>query len=78
MRCFKSHFVTHTWLYICTRLNLCFAVFTLYRFSSNLTLKNIADVQRVYKYLQAIKNLNIVCNDGLIKYLCLEVYTDAN
>ena len=78
IRLYQSHVVTHILAYMCTRLNLGFAVSTLSRFLSNLTPKHIAAMQRVYQYLQATKDMKIVYRGGLTKHPRLEVYKDVD
>lgn len=69
----QSHVGTHMWAYVCTRPDLGFAVSTLSRFSSNPTPEHMAAVQRVYRYLQATKDLRIAYLGGLTKYPRLDL-----
>lgn len=45
---YQSHVETYMWTYVCTCPQLCFAVFTLSKVSSNPTPKHIAAIQQVY------------------------------
>ena len=78
IRFYQSYIETHMWAYFCIRPDLCFAVFILSQFLSNLTIKYMIAVQRVNQYLQAIKDLKIVYYKGFTQYSCLEVYIDVD
>ncbi len=75
---YQSYVSIYIWAYICTRLNLGFAILTLSRFSSDSTSEYMIAVKQLYQYLQATKDLKIIYHDGLTQHLYLEVYTNAD
>ncbi len=75
---YQSHIGTHMWVYVCSRPDLGYAMSTLSRFSSNPTREPMIAVKRVYKYLQATKDLKIIYQGGLTEKPRLEIYTDAD
>ena len=67
IRSYQSYIGTHIWVYVCSRPDLGYVVYTLTWFSSNLTREHIIAVKPVYRYLQTTKDLKIVYQGGSLK-----------
>ncbi len=78
IRSYQSHIGTHMWAYVCSRLDLGYAMSTLSQFFFNLTRRYMIAVKHVYSYLQATKDLKIIYQGRLTEKPRLEIYTDVD